>query len=498
MPRRIDVELTSERADGTWTWRAAGAKQPKGEVASGLLFAGAKVGDVVRADADFDVDGITIISVQAPKEKPRNESERIEVIGTVQNQPAVTTALVEKGRRRERSGGGRERGERGDRKDRGDGRRAAPREGDRERRSGAGAGAAAGTSEQRRERRPRPERPASPPVETKPKPKRLRPGRAHRQAVVADLPEEHKAIAEQVLRGGIPAVRQAIDKQNEENRAAGQTEINAAPLIAIAEDLSPRLRSAEWQDRAEGALADLEELDLRDLRSVVVAADVAAKDEASRAQAQELRTALARRVEAEHAAWLEEIDTLLRDGRVVRALRVSSRPPKAGAPFPAELSTRLTEATSAALTSDTSSDRFATVIDALAFAPVRQNVKPQGVPEKPTDELRTAVEKLASRIPQVAAEFGIEPKAPSKPPRGGSRGSGRRDRKPGSALPVPPPPPLPAAAEATEAAPTPSTPPVEAAVPTESTEPNQPAVSAEPSASAAPAEPAPGLSVTES
>ena len=361
-----------------------------------MLFAGAKVGDVVRADADFDVDGITIISVQPPKEKQRNEPERIEVIGTVTNQPAVTTALVEKGRRRERSGGGRDRGDRGDRKDRGEGRRGAPRDGDRERPRGTGPGPG---GEQRRERRPRPERPARPPIEAKPKPKRLRPGRAHRQAVMADLPEEHKAIAEQVLRGGIPAMRQAIDKQNEDNRAAGQPEINAAPLIAIAEELTPRLRLAEWQDRAEAALADVEELDLRDLRSVVVAADAAAKDEATRAQADELRAALSRRVEAEQTAWLQELDTLLRDGRVVRALRVSSRPPKAGSPFPAELSARLTEAASAALTSDTSSDRFATVIDALAFAPVRQNVKPQGVPEKPTDELRAAVETLGLADP---------------------------------------------------------------------------------------------------
>ena len=30
MPRRIDIELTSALADGSWTWRAAGAKVPKG------------------------------------------------------------------------------------------------------------------------------------------------------------------------------------------------------------------------------------------------------------------------------------------------------------------------------------------------------------------------------------------------------------------------------------------------------------------------------------
>jgi hypothetical protein len=490
MSRRIDVELTSERADGTWTWRAAGAKQPKGDLDGTLLFAGAKVGDVVRAEADFDIDGITIIAVQPPKEKAREEPERIEVIGTVRTQPGVTSTLVEKGRRRDRAG---------DRRDR-DGR-GGPREGEARGARGERDGRK-GQGDQRRERRPRSERPPRPEVEAKPKPKRLRPGRAHRQAVVAGLPEEHKPIAEQVLRGGIPAVRQAIDKQNEENRAAGRPEIHAAPLVAIAEDLLPRLRTAEWQDRAEAAMADVDELDLRDLRSVVVAADGAAKDDETRALAEQLRAALAQRVESEHRAWLDEIDTLLRDGRVVRALRVSSRPPKAGAPFPAELSARLVDLTSAALTTDTSPERFATVIDALAYAPVRQSVKPQGVPDKPGDELRAAVEKLAPRIPQIAAEFGIDvavtpPPRPPRSPRGqgapGGRG-GRRDRRgvsPGP-RPVPPPPTLPAAAPSPEAAapaaPTPSevpAPPAEPQAPTAAPD-ESTADPAEPQASVAP------------
>ena len=63
MPRRIEVELTSVREDGTWTWRAAGARQPKGTLDGALLHEGAAVGEVVRADAEFDVDGITITSV---------------------------------------------------------------------------------------------------------------------------------------------------------------------------------------------------------------------------------------------------------------------------------------------------------------------------------------------------------------------------------------------------------------------------------------------------
>ena len=61
MSRRLEVELTSKREDGTYTWRAAGAKQPKGELDGALLYEGAEVGDVVRADAEFAVDGVYIV-----------------------------------------------------------------------------------------------------------------------------------------------------------------------------------------------------------------------------------------------------------------------------------------------------------------------------------------------------------------------------------------------------------------------------------------------------
>ena len=46
--RRLEIELTSDRADGKWTWRAAGAKQPKGILDGALLPEGVGVGDVVR------------------------------------------------------------------------------------------------------------------------------------------------------------------------------------------------------------------------------------------------------------------------------------------------------------------------------------------------------------------------------------------------------------------------------------------------------------------
>ena len=248
----------------------------------------------------------------------------------------------------------------------------------------------------------------------------------HRKAAVDALAPEEAVIAEQVLRGGVPAVRQAVDKQNEQARAQGQPEVKADPLVAIAERLLPRLRTAEWHDRAEAALASVDEVDLRDLRSVVVAAETAAKSDDTRDLANQLREALARRVDEEQSAWLDELKANLDAGRVVRALRLSSRPPKAGAPLPPDVAGRLVEAADAALTSDTGADRWSTVLDALSFSPVRQQVKPQSLPEKPSDDLLGAVRRVSDRVPQIAALFGIEPKAaPRRRPRGGPGGGSR-------------------------------------------------------------------------
>ncbi|QGG95274.1 hypothetical protein [Actinomarinicola tropica] len=428
MPRRIEVELTSAREDGTWTWRAAGARQPKGTLDGGLLHEGAKVGDVVRADADFDIDGITITSVLAPRAE-RHEPDRIEVIGRPLADDQLVTSTLAPKRRDDRRGRGRRR-DGDDGADRGD-------RGDRPRRERGRSGRSA-DDRPRGERRPRPE-----PAPAKPKPKRLRPGRTHRSAVLEGLPEEERPIAEQVLRGGIPAVRQAVDKQNEQARADGRPEVKAEPLVAIAERLLPRLRAAEWRDRADAALGSLEELDLRDLRSVVVAADTGARDDEARQVADQLREGLNRRVEAEHAAWLAEMSETLRDGRVVRALRLSSRPPKAGAPLPAELATSLATAAGEALGSEVTQERWATVLDAVAYSPVRQQVVPAAVPAEPGDALMAAVRKLASRTPQIATLFGVQPTARSR--RGGRGGGGGRA--------VPPPPPADTPPAATPASP---------------------------------------------
>lgn len=440
MSRRIDIELTSNRDDGSWTWRAAGAREPKGTLDAAILPAGASVGDVLRVEVEGYLDGLSVVSVVPPR-TPRPEPERLELRTSRREEtPLVTTDVrkrsADRGRGRDKDRD-RDRGRRG--RD-GDDRPRRDRDRDRDRQA----------RHERTGDRPSRPRSAPEPAEAKPKAKRLRPARAHRAALLESLPTEQQPIAEQLLQGGIPAVRQAIDKQNEQLKAEGKPEVSRDSLLKVAEDIRPRALAALWRDRAEAAAASVDDLDLRDLRSVVNAAGDAGRDEEARTLATQLREALANRVEKEHSAWLAELSDTLRDGRVVRALRLSSRPPKAGAPIPADLTNQLAVAASEALTEETGQDRWATVLDALAFSPVRRRVIPESLPAKLSPALRDTVARLGTRLPEIAHIFAIEPdesagRSPSssRSPRrrggggggaGGGGGGGRgRDERSGGA-----------------------------------------------------------------
>jgi hypothetical protein len=416
MGRRIDVELTSTRDDGSWTWRAAGAREPKGELLGSLLYDGAKIGDVVKAEAEFHVDGIEITEVFAPKQKKQRTNLLELKTRQFRDEELVTTQRVS---RDERRGGRRGRG----RDDRG------------RRRSGGDSG---------RDRRPKQE------AEPRPKPKRLRPKRAHRDALLAQVGDEHRPIIEQVIKDGMPGVRAAIERQNAEAKEAGKPEIDSAPILAIAEKNLTKARLAEWRDRADAALATADDLDLRDLRSVVVAGNDLARDPESREVADKLKTALDERVEADHNTWLADLEAAIGDGRVVRALRLSSRPVKAGAPLPPDLATTLASQASEALAPEVGQERWATVLDALAFSPVRGAVVPVGIPPEPKSALIDAVKRLADRLPTIAGLFGIDPaqvprsakrRRPHRKEGDRNRGSGKR-RQPRSG-------PKPAPADAT-------------------------------------------------
>ena len=268
------------------------------------------------------------------------------------------------------------------------------------------------------ERRHRPHFTPPPELPQRPKPKRLRPGRQHVSDLLASLPDEQRPVAE-LAHQGIGAVRQRLREENARLAADGKPTMPEAAVLKMAEELIPRLRVADWLDRAEAAQRQLAHLDLRDLRSVVAASDdsVVARDESTRELATTLKAALVTKQDEELSLWLTDVEAALDVGRVVRALRLSSVPPKAGVPFPGALASRLAEAATASLQPGDGPDRWAAVLEAAAFSPVRAQVTPAAPPEQRSDELVATVRRLGPLLPQVAALFEIEVPAGAAVPR---------------------------------------------------------------------------------
>lgn len=419
VPTRIEIELTSTAGDGSWTWRAAGAREPKGVLDGSILPRGAAVGDHLRADSEHDVEGIRILSIVPPKQKSER-SDQLELLPVTEFEP-VTQQRVG----RDRGDGGRPRS--GRRRDDGPDRRAdrdgggerrrrdsgdADRSGRRDRptgdaRSGPRRDPGDGPGERGR-RAHRPHFTPPPELPQRPKPKRLRPGKQHLTEVLSSLPEEQRPVAELALQG-LAAVRQRLREDNARSRAEHKPEMPEATVVKMAEELLPQIRVAEWRDRAEAAQRQLEHLDLRDLRSVVAASDdpVVVRDESTRELAAALRSALTHKQEEELALWLGDVEAALGVGRVVRALRLSAEPPKAGVPFPSALGAKLGAATNAALTSDDPSDRWITVLEAAAFSPIRAQIAPAAAPAQPAAELVATVTRLGPLLPQIAALFSV-------------------------------------------------------------------------------------------
>lgn len=470
MPRRLEIELTSRRDDGTWTWRAAGARQPKGEVSGDLVPDAAAVGSVLKAEVDGGLDGLEITALAAPRARSE-PAGRLELIGGGAG-PPVTTALVSRSDRRgrtdrgfsdddERSKGGRRRG-----RDQGDGRKGrdrrdrseqSPRRRDRDgdhkggegrkphrdrdgrnRRGGRDSDPDRGTerdggrdrrsSEKRSPKGTRSKEGRRPAGAPRPRTPGLRAKRVHRQAALEALPSEQRPLAREVLKGGVPGVRRSIDRMNAKAAKEKLPQIKSEPVLALAEQLAPVMKAAEWHDRADAALAGIAKVDLRDIRSVIAAADRAARDDETRALAESLRAGLTQRLEVDHRKWLDELAGTIGEGRTVRALRISSRPVKPGSPLPPDMAERLANMAAADLNPTANQQRWATVVDSVAVSPVRTQVVPEGIPERPSDDLVATIRRLADRVPQIAALFGIEP-APATQTR----------------LRPPPPPPKPAA-----------------------------------------------------
>ena len=404
MSRRIDIEITSVNGE-TATWRAAGAKLPKGSLNSSVVPGGPQVGQVYRAEVDQFMEGIEVLSVAPPKTAspldPRNE--RIAILEKKSDGPDVTVTYAPKGR-----GGSRR--EDGDRKPRRDGDRKPSRDGDRKPRREGAEGAARSERGPRRDgdnRPPRGPRTGSltvAPVTT-----------IHRNAMLATLSAEQIPVAEQLLRGGIAAVRTAIAEQNKTLVAQSRPTIDPTIIERMAEDLVGRTSLAFWKDRAAGAVGAGKELKLRDLRAVVTAAKTITHDDDSRAMLKELQASLSERIEHMRKVWTEKLAAALEGNNLKDTLTLISRPPDVSTRVSAEDATKIVSAVSEALNGSQEPAIWNELVTLTVETSIRRQVKPAGIP---ADETSKAVAiKNAGAIPELAKLLGMAVPPPPPPSR---------------------------------------------------------------------------------
>jgi hypothetical protein len=429
MSRRIEIEITSLNGDVA-TWRAAGAKLPKGVLQASLVPGGPVVGSVYRADIEQFMEGIEVLSVTPPKTAspldPRKE--RLELIASQKAGPDVTVTYASKGRgprrdddhRDERGEGRRDGAKRGARPGAKERTVGGPRpdrpSGDRPERPVGERGPRREPSRGERTSRPHRERsgpPGAPPVTT-----------TFRNAFLATLSPEQLPVAEQLLRGGMPSVRAAVAEQNKNATAQGRPTIDPGTIDRIAEDLLAKTTLAMWKDRAAGALGAGKELRLRDLRAVVTSAKTTTLDDEARAQLKELQGALTARLEILRTQWTERLDAAMTSNNVAEALRLVARPPDSSTRVSSDTATALVAMVSAALTAQQDVAVWSELVNLTVETSIRRNVKPMGIPAD--ESARALAIKNAGAIPEFAKLLGMKVPPPPPPTRAPRRPATRR------------------------------------------------------------------------
>ena len=367
MPNRLDIEITSQSTESSYTWRSAGAKEPKGTIKASLLPSGVAIGDVLKVEADFMLDGIEITAV-LPQKIKKGGPELLELLGTGKETAGVTTSLVKKSNRKRRKDA-----------------RVGPSD------------KQAKDRKQSRSSKAKTERKDRKPYRS-PRGKRLKPSKKYRNEYIQSLPDLQKPIAKELSGSTIPNLRRTIEKMD-------LPEGFPDALLDYAENLNQQLKMAEWMDKATAVENNIENIDLQDFRSVVASSARWAKSANSIAIKERLELKLNERIDQDHKKWLTSIEEALQEEKTVRALNLSSRSPKAGAQLPEAITTRLIEQANKALNAEATAHRWSIVAEAVAFSPVRQKITPDGLPTEISEELRQSIKKHADRIPQIAKVF---------------------------------------------------------------------------------------------
>jgi len=421
MSRRIEIEITSINGEVA-TWRAAGAKLPKGSLATSLLPSGTTAGAEFRADVEQNMEGVEVLAVLPVKTASPLDlrGERIAIAPKVHTGPDIQVTYAPKGGKGRRDGDG-PRGRR-------DGDDSRPRRDDKSSR-GPRAGSPVGEGGDKRPRSPRagspvgeggdkggrptrprtndrrgprPERPAGPPMLT-----------VHRNAFLATLNPEQLPVAEQLLRGGLPAVRTAVAEQNKTATAQGRTTVTADAIDRIATDLLGKANLAMWKDRAAGAQGAGRDLRLRDLRPVVTSAKTVNLDDEARTMLKDLQAKLTAQIDVLSTEWLAKIAAAIESKNALEALTLAARPPEFRMQVASESAVAIAALASESLNENVAPAQWIALVQAAVASPMHRTIKPTGIPADET--CRNEAIKVAGAVPELAKLLGM--RVPPPPPR---------------------------------------------------------------------------------
>jgi hypothetical protein len=371
MPNFLEIELTSKSAEGNWTWRAKGAMKPKGHVAGDLVPVGANVGSIFKAELEHLLDGIYVKSLTPLAEK-KPPSNVIEIFGSAKKEPSINVQKK--------------------------GRKTSPRSKPKVKREKS--------FEKYPEKHPKSARPQSSGTQ---RPWRLYVGNEHKNALIESLALHEKPIAERLILGGIPAVRQAIAKQNENARRNNEPEVIEDKILSIAEELFPKIKSALWHDKLDAVFNNKNKVTPGDIRSVIAGAVITNKDDEQKVE--ELKTLLNERIEHMRQGWTSEILEAIKNNDALAALSKSAKAPDPSLRISAELAGSIADFVGNRLVEISDPQEWLELIKTAVNSPVRSLIKVSVVP----DAVKSEAIKLAGSIPSITHVLGI--KIPPPPVR---------------------------------------------------------------------------------
>jgi hypothetical protein len=229
------------------------------------------------------------------------------------------------------------------------------------------------------------------------------------------LSPEQLPVAEQLLRGGMPAVRAAVELQNKNASSQGRPTVDPTTIDRIAEDLLKTTNLALWKDRAGGAIGAGRELRLRDLRAVVTSAKTVSLDDEARTQLRELQGALTARVEHLRTQWNEKLEAAITSKNVKEALGLVARPPDVSTRVSADAAGRVVALVSETLSAELDPKVWNEIVELTADTSIRRNVKPLGIPSD--ESSRSVAVHNAGAIPELAKLLGMKVPPPPPPTR---------------------------------------------------------------------------------